>query len=443
MSTATSTGTNAAVNAALLDVHALRQSFPRADGGEHLVLDGVELSLTQGQIVGLLGRTGSGKSTLLRLIAGLAQPSGGTVTYLGERVTGPAPGIAMVFQSFALFPWLTVLENVQLGLEALGLPDAEIRKRALAAIDLIGLDGYESAFPRELSGGMRQRVGFARALVVHPNILLMDEPFSALDVLTAETLRTDFLELWGEGKLPIKGVVLVTHNIEEAVLMCDRILLFSTNPGRIISEITVDLKQPRNRLDPRFRDLVEKIYVAMTARTPTPIGISDRLPVATINTVLPRVSANLLAGLLETLAAAPYNGRADLPVLADELHLEVDELFPVADALQLLRLAEIEGGDIKLTDIGKQFAELGTDDRKRLFQRQLLAYVPLAAHIRHVLQERANHTAPKSRFFDELEDYMSAEDAELTLRAVIGWGRYAEVFAYDDDSGTFSLENPT
>jgi NitT/TauT family transport system ATP-binding protein len=443
MSTVTSTGTSTAVNAALLDVHALRQSFPRADGGEHLVLDGVELSLAQGQIVGLLGRTGSGKSTLLRLIAGLAQPSGGTVTYLGERVTGPAPGIAMVFQSFALFPWLTVLENVQLGLEALGLPDAEIRKRALAAIDLIGLDGYESAFPRELSGGMRQRVGFARALVVHPNILLMDEPFSALDVLTAETLRTDFLELWGEGKLPIKGVVLVTHNIEEAVLMCDRILLFSTNPGRIISEIAVDLKQPRNRLDPRFRELVEKIYVAMTARTPTPIGISDRLPVATINTVLPRVSANLLAGLLETLAAAPYNGRADLPVLADELHLEVDELFPVADALQLLRLAEIEGGDIKLTDIGKQFAELGTDDRKRLFQRQLLAYVPLAAHIRHVLQERANHTAPKSRFFDELEDYMSAEDAELTLRAVIGWGRYAEVFAYDDDSGTFSLENPT
>jgi NitT/TauT family transport system ATP-binding protein len=430
------------MSAALLDVHSLRQSFPRADGGEHLVLDGVELSLVQGQIVGLLGRTGSGKSTLLRLIAGLAQPSGGTVTYLGERVTGPAPGIAMVFQSFALFPWLTVLENVQLGLEALGLPDAEIRKRALAAIDLIGLDGYESAFPRELSGGMRQRVGFARALVVHPNILLMDEPFSALDVLTAETLRTDFLELWGEGKLPIKGVIIVTHNIEEAVLMCDRILLFSTNPGRIISEITVDLKQPRNRLDPRFRDLVEKIYVAMTALTPTPIGISDR-PVATINTVLPRVSANLLAGLVETLAAAPYNGRADLPVLADELHLEIDDLFPVSDALQLLRLAETEGGDIKLTDTGKQFAELGTDDRKRLFQRQLLSYVPLAAHIRDVLQGRANHTAPKSRFFDELEDQMSTEDAELTLRAVIGWGRYAEVFAYDDDSGTFSLENPT
>jgi NitT/TauT family transport system ATP-binding protein len=426
---------------ALLDIHALRQSFPRADGGEHLVLDGVELALTEGQIVGLLGRTGSGKSTLLRLIAGLAQPSGGSVTYLGNPVNGPAPGIAMVFQSFALFPWLTVLENVQLGLEALGLPEPEIRKRALAAIDLIGLDGYESAYPRELSGGMRQRVGFARALVVHPNILLMDEPFSALDVLTAETLRTDFLELWGEGKLPIKGVILVTHNIEEAVLMCDRILLFSTNPGRIISEIPVDLKQPRNRLDAQFHDLVEKIYVAMTARKQSPVAVADR--VATIDTMLPRVSANLLSGLIETLAVAPFNGKADLPVLADELHLELDELFPVSESLQMLHFAEIEGGDIKLTDVGKQFAEFGMDDRKKLFQRQLLAYVPLATHIRRVLQERANHSAPKSRFLDELEDHMSIDDAEHTLRAVTAWGRYAEIFAYDDDSGAFSLENPS
>ena len=434
------------MSAALLDIHNLRQSFPRADGGEHLVLDGVDLEVAQGQIVGLLGRTGSGKSTLLRLIAGLAQPSAGTVNYLGQPVNGPAPGIAMVFQSFALFPWLTVLENVQLGLEALGLPEVEIRKRALAAIDLIGLDGYESAYPRELSGGMRQRVGFARALVVHPNILLMDEPFSALDVLTAETLRTDFLDLWGEGKLPIKGVILVTHNIEEAVLMCDRILLFATNPGHIIREITVDLRQPRNRLDPQFRDLVEKIYVAMTAKGPAPTRagtVTERVSEITMNTILPRVSANLLSGLIETLAAPPYNGKADLPVIANELRLESDELFPVAEALQMLRLAEVEGGDIKLTDTGKQFAEMGMDDRKKLFQRQLLTYVPLAAHIRRVLQERTNHMAPKSRFFDELEDHMSTENAEHTLRAVTAWGRFAEVFAYDDDSGMFSLENPS
>jgi NitT/TauT family transport system ATP-binding protein len=428
------------MTAALLDIHELRQSFPRPDGGEHLVLEGVELKLEQGQIVGLLGRTGSGKSTLLRLIAGLAQPSGGSVTYLGQTVTGPAPGIAMVFQSFALFPWLTVLENVQLGLEALGLPEAEIRKRAIEAIDLIGLDGYESAYPRELSGGMRQRVGFARALVVHPNILLMDEPFSALDVLTAETLRTDFLELWGDGKLPIKGVILVTHNIEEAVLMCDRILLFSTNPGRIISEIPVDLAQPRNRLDPQFRDLVETIYVAMTARKPLQ---PDAVPPVTLNTVLPRVSANLLSGLMETLDGQPYGGTADLPVLADELHMEVDDLFPVAESLQMLHFAEVGGGDIKLTDVGKQFAQADMDDRKRLFQHQLLTHVPLAAHIRRVLAERANHSAPKSRFSDELEDHMSEEDAEHTLRAVTAWGRFAEVFAYDDDTGAFSLENPS
>jgi NitT/TauT family transport system ATP-binding protein len=348
----------------------------------------------------------------------------------------------MVFQSFALFPWLTVLENVELGLEALHVPDAEIRQRALAAIDLIGLDGYESAYPRELSGGMRQRVGFARALVVHPNILLMDEPFSALDVLTAENLRTDFLELWSDRRLPIKGVILVTHNIEEAVLMSDRILLFSRNPGHIIEEIKVDLPQPRNRLDLRFRELVERIYVAMTAR-PAVAPRTAPPPERGIDAVLPRVSANLVSGLIETVAGPPYNGKADLPLIASSLHMEVDDLFPVAETLQMLRFAEIEGGDIRLTDIGKQFADAAIDDRKRLFQRQLLTYVPLAAHIRRVLQDRANHVAPKSRFLDELEDHMITESAEHTLRAVVAWARYAEAFAYDDESETFSLENPS
>jgi NitT/TauT family transport system ATP-binding protein len=244
----------------------VRKAFPKTDGGELLVLEGVNLQLLEGQIVGLLGRSGSGKSTLLRLIAGLSRPSAGALTYLGQPIAGPATGIAMVFQSFALFPWLTVFENVALGLEAQRLPKAEIRTRALAAIDLIGLDGYESAYSRELSGGMRQRVGFARALVVQAKMLLMDEPFSALDVLTAETLRTDFLDLWSEGRMPIKSVLLVTHNIEEAVLRCDRILVFGSNPGRVLTEISVTLPQPRNRLDPAFRALVERIYVEMTAR---------------------------------------------------------------------------------------------------------------------------------------------------------------------------------
>src|SRR5580698_9131481 len=303
--------------AELLNVEHVRRTFPRGGGEELLVLDDVNLSLKEGEIVGLLGRSGSGKSTLLRLIAGLARPQGGSLTYLGNPIEGPADGIAMVFQSFALFPWLTVLENVQLGLEALALPPAEIRKRALEAIDLIGLDGYESAFPRELSGGMRQRVGFARALVVHPNVLLMDEPFSALDVLTAENLRTDLLELWSEGQLPIKGIILVTHNIEEAVLMCDRVLLFSTNPGRIVTEIKVPLRQPRDRQDPNFAALVDRIYVEMTARRTDRLAPKlDRIPGTGFGMILPEVPMGLISGLVEAVSAAPYNGKADLPDIA-------------------------------------------------------------------------------------------------------------------------------
>jgi NitT/TauT family transport system ATP-binding protein len=427
----------------LLEVHDVAKAFPKPDGeGELTVLQGVNLTVGEAEIVGLLGRSGSGKSTLLRLIAGLSEPSGGTLTYLGRPIEGPAPGIAMVFQSFAIFPWLTVYENVALGLEALRMPGPEIRRRSLQAIDLIGLDGFESAYPRELSGGMRQRVGFARALVVHPNLLLMDEPFSALDVLTAETLRTDFLDLWTEGRMPIKGVVLVTHNIEEAVLMCDRVLVFASNPGRILTEIRVTLPQPRNRLDPSFRALVERIYVEMTSRH-NDAHRNERFPGLGIGTVLPRVGSNLLAGLIETVAAAPFNGTADLPKLASDLQMEIDELFPVAETLQMMRFAEVAGGDIKLTEVGLAFAHAELDERKRIFARQLLNYVPLASHIRRVLDERPTHTARKSRFFDELEDYMNEEQAEQTLRTIISWGRYAETFAYDDENAAFSLENPS
>ena len=432
-------------NSPLLQCTDVRKAFPKPDGAELLVLEGMNLELREGQIVGLLGRSGSGKSTLLRLIAGLSEPTSGTLSYLGAPIAGPAAGIAMVFQSFALFPWLSVFENVALGLEAQRMPRAEIRKRSLAAIDLIGLDGFESAYPRELSGGMRQRVGFARALVVHPNILLMDEPFSALDVLTAETLRTDFLDLWGEGRMPIKGVVLVTHNIEEAVLMCDRILVFGSNPGRILSEIKVTLPQPRNRLDPSFRELVESIYVEMTTRPKGAAAGSrqERFPGLGIGSILPQVSTNLLSGLMEAVAAAPFNGTADLPKIASDLQMEIDELFPVAETLQMLRFAELEGGDLKLADDGLSFAHASVDERKRIFLRHLLSYVPLAAHIRRVLDERASHSARKSRFIDELEDFMSEEAADQTLRAVVRWARYAEAFAYDDENAMFSLENPT
>ena len=426
----------------LLEVHNVRRSFPRSGGEELLVLEDVNLTLKEGEIVGLLGRSGSGKSTLLRLIAGLAKPQGGSLSYMGTPIQGPVQGVAMVFQGFALFPWMTVLENVQLGLGALGLPPAEVRRRALAAIDLIGLDGYESAYPRELSGGMRQRVGFARAVVVHPNILLMDEPFSALDVLTAENLRTDLIELWANRKLPIKGILLVTHNIEEAVLMCDRALLFSSNPAKVSADIPIHLPQPRDRTSPQFEDYVDKIYVEMTARRVERMR-NQAAQGPSIAMALNHVSPNQISGLIEALAAPPYNGKADLPDIAYEQELEVDELFPVAEAMQLLRLADVEGGDIKLTHMGKRFADGEMNERKEIFSRALMDRVPLAAHIRKVLDERASHSAPKTRFLDELEDHMTEDAAEEALKTIVSWARFGELFSYDDDAALFSLENPT
>ena len=425
----------------LVDVQKVRHVYGKASK-ERLVLDDVTLQLNENEIIGLLGRSGSGKSTLLRSIAGLVVPTEGKVI-LPDRTPGKAMSVGMVFQSFALFPWLTVLENVEVGLEAQGVPAQQRRKRALAAIDLIGLDGFESAYPKELSGGMRQRVGMARALVIDPDVLLMDEPFSALDVLTAETLRTDLLDMWSEGRMPIKSILMVTHNIAEAVLMCDRILLFSSNPGRVISEIKVDLPQPRNRQDPIFQALVEEIYVLMTQDSDAGETRQGVFPGTGLGMVLPHVSTNALAGLIEAIHAPPYGMKADLPELAGALHYNADELFPIAEVLQLLRFAELKGGDIRLLPAANRYALADVDERKHLFAQHLLSFVPLVAHIRRVLDDRSTHTAPARRFRDQLEDFMSESDARQTLDSVTQWGRYAELFAYDELADQFSLDNPS
>ncbi len=427
----------------LVSVQNISHFFKRGVTGNLLVLDHVNLNLYNNEIIALLGRSGSGKSTLLRIISGLLTPSEGKVIIDGSPVAGPADGVAMVFQTFALFPWLTVLENVELGLEAQGIPQEERRKRALKAIDLIGLDGFETAYPKELSGGMRQRVGLARGLVVNPKVLLMDEPFSALDVLTAETLRTDLLDLWCEGRMPIRSILLVTHNLEEAVLMSDRILVLASNPGRIISEIKVNLPQPRNRVDPAFRALVDDIYARMTRKSTAAPAREGIFPGTGISMSLPEVSTNTLAGLLETLAEPPFNGKADLPLLAERAQMDVDELFHAAETLQLLRFAELAEGDLKLTDAGRRFVDAGVDERKAQFAQHLVAFVPLAAHIKHILDDRPSHRAPIIRFKDELEDAMPEEEAERTLHTVINWARYAELLAFDGESGMVSLDIPS
>ncbi|UYY76090.1 AAA-associated domain-containing protein [Sphingomonas sp. R1] len=404
------------------------------------VIDDVSLTLHEGEIVGLLGRSGSGKSTLLRSIAGLIQPDQGAVTFAPRE--DDSPDVAMVFQTFALFPWLTVQQNVELGLEARKVPAAERRARALAAIDLIGLDGFENAYPKEMSGGMRQRVGLARAIVVDPALLLLDEPFSALDVLTAETLRSDLLDLWSEGRMPIRSMLLVTHNIEEAVLMCDRILVFSSNPGRVAAEIEVKLPQPRDRLDPEFRAMVDAIYARMTERSAGQPHKDGLFPGTGIGMVLPQVSTNSLSGLIEEVDASPFDGSAAMAELADSLGLEIDQLFPMAETLQLLRFADLRGADLVLTAEARRYAQADVDQRKAMFGQALLTHVPLAQHIRRILDERGSHRASASRFRDELEDHMSPDFADETLKTVTLWGRFGELFAYDEDADVFSLEDP-
>ncbi|AMP88290.1 AAA-associated domain-containing protein [Legionella pneumophila] len=424
----------------IINIENLSKSFKKAPSQNLLVLEDVNFKLQEGEIVALLGKSGSGKSTLLRIIAGLIAPSSGTVTYRGKPVTRPVEGIAMVFQSFALMPWLTVLENVELGLEAQGISREERRHRAIEAIDIIGLDGFESAFPKELSGGMRQRVGFARALVINPDVLLMDEPFSALDVLTAENLKSDLLELWKEKKTNTNGILLVTHNIEEAATLADRIVIFGNDPGYIRAELPVTLPQPRDPESPEYLALVDKIYTLMTTGPKEKAKRAQRERQIGLGYRLPDVEPSELSGLIETMKS--FEERIDLPELADELMMNIDDLFPILETLEILGFAKVSAGDIQLSELGKQFSEADLQERKQLFAQRLLEKVPLARYIRRVLDEKAGHRVSEERFLSKLEDYLSEKEADRVLKTMIDWGRYAEIFAYDFNTGILSLENP-
>ncbi|HLB57708.1 MAG TPA: nitrate/sulfonate/bicarbonate ABC transporter ATP-binding protein [Gammaproteobacteria bacterium] len=426
----------------IIEVVGVEKSFRKGDRQELLVLHDINFRMYAGEIVAILGKSGSGKSTLLRILAGLVSPSVGTVSYRGKSVHGPARGISMVFQNFALLPWLTVLQNVELGLEALGIDREERRERALKAIDTIGLDGFESAFPKELSGGMRQRVGFARALVVNPDVLLMDEPFSALDVLTADNLKSDLLDLWETKKTGIHGIIFVTHNIEEAALLADRIIVFNSNPGSIRGELKVTLPHPRSELDPRFRNQVDRVYTLMTTQVQTETGGIEGHPPIDLGYRLPDASVAEITGLLETLNAPETDGKMDLPDVADTLMLNIDELFPLTELLEILQFAKVSKGDITITDAGKAFVEADILERKKMFLDHLKKYVPLARYIYDQLTRHPRHRALEENFLSLLEDYLTEKEATRVLRTVIEWGRYAELFAYDYNAGVLSLENP-
>jgi NitT/TauT family transport system ATP-binding protein len=427
----------------LIEVNHVTKTFESPDGSPLPVLEDVSLDLRDGEIVALLGRSGSGKSTLLRCIAGLIAPTSGEIRYRGQVLNGANPGVSMVFQSFALLPWLTVRQNVEIGLEALGVEPDERRQRAERAIDAIGLDGFESAYPKELSGGMRQRVGFARALVVEPDALLMDEPFSALDVLTAQNLRAELLRLWREKDFPTKAMLIVTHNIEEAVILADRIFVLGANPGRIRTEIDCAFPQPRHRHDDSFQALVDQIYTLMTGpdtRPPAHIWAApapgDGTPT---DTPLPAASVGGMSGLLEILVA--HGGDEDLPKLAHELTFEVDDLLPLVDAAQVLALAVVKDADISITDEGRTFVAADILESKRIFAKLARERAPLVRSICNALATTEDGTLGEGFFLDLLRRGFSEDEARGQLNIAIDWGRYGELFDFDANTGQLTLEH--
>jgi NitT/TauT family transport system ATP-binding protein len=418
----------------IIEARGIEKSFKQKDGSDIQVIAPVDLSLESGTIIALLGPSGSGKSTLLRILSGLAAPTAGEVLWHGKPLGACSPNVAIVFQSFALFPWLTVLENVESPLLARGMEHDERHRRALKALDSVGLKNFETAYPKELSGGMKQRVGFARALAVEPEVLFMDEPFSALDVLTAENLRGDLMELWLAKKIPTRSIFIVTHNIEEAVLLADRVIVLGRNPARIRADFRIALPQPRDRKSAAFFPYVDYIYKVMTKPelTLAPPSATAKQPTP----MLPHARPGGVAGLLELLM--DRGGEEDLYHVAETLLLEVDDLLPILDAATMLAFATAHEGDVKITPPGRTFAEADIPTRKRLF-REALTHVPLMQQIVTALENKSDHTMPVEFFRDLLDERLPAHDVEQQIETALNWGRYADIFTYDSASDRLRL----
>jgi NitT/TauT family transport system ATP-binding protein len=426
----------------IIEGRKIEKSYTQPDGREIQIIAPMDLAVESGIICALLGPSGSGKSTLLRILSGLTVPTSGTVLVHGEPLSGCTPNIGMVFQSFALFPWLTVMGNVEAPLAARGIEHAERHRRALQALSTVGLKGFENAYPKELSGGMKQRVGFARALVVEPEVLFMDEPFSALDVLTAESLRRELMELWMKDQMPTKSIFLVTHNIEEAVLLADRVVVLGTHPAKIRADFRISLPQPRDRKTAEFLIYVDYIYKVMT-QPELEVGPVTKLPVVRKPSfqVLPHATAGGMAGLLEFLN--DRGGREDMYHLAEELLMEVDDLFPIVDEAVLLGFAESTQGDVQITPAGKEFADADIGTRKKLFRDAVLSHVTLIQQIRNALERKSDRAVPMEFFRDVLDQHFSQEDVGLQLDTALNWGRYAEIFTYDSQTDRLLLHEGT
>jgi NitT/TauT family transport system ATP-binding protein len=428
----------------IIRAQAVEKFYPQPDGGRIEVIAPVDLDIEPGKIVALLGPSGCGKSTLLRILTGLSQPSSGEVLWHGKPIASQNAGVAIVFQSFALFPWLTVIDNVEAPLEARGVPAMERHKRALRILDTVGLDGFESAYPKELSGGMKQRVGFARALVVEPEVLFMDEPFSALDVLTAENLRNELLELWISKKMPTSAIFIVTHNIEEAILLADRVIVLGRNPARVRADFAVELPQLRDRKAPRFVELVDYVYKIMTQpelelAVPEAQAAAQKRARAKYQ-MLPHARVGGVAGLLELLQ--DRGGREDLYRLAEDLIMDAEDLLPIVEASVLLGFATLKEGDVEITPDGSRFAEADILSRKTLFRHAALAHVTILQQIDSILHAKTDHSISEEFFYDILDEHFTQDEVERQFDTAMNWGRYAEIFDFDRESHRLVLAEP-
>ena len=422
----------------LLELKGITQKYGRGER-RFTAVENVNLTIDEGEFVALLGPSGCGKSTLLRIITGLNRAVEGQVLYRGRVLEGVNPHATIVFQTFALFPWLTVQNNVEVALKARGVPEDERARRAVDLLDMVGLDGFETAFPRELSGGMRQKVGFARAMAVEPELLCLDEAFSALDVLSAEALRGELLELWLSGSMPTKAILMVTHNIEEAVFMADRVIVMDKQPGRVIADRKITLPHPRQRKSPEFLEVLDRVYATLAGQTqPEHIELGSAPGEAGRTRALPHVSVGELAGLLEFLDDMP-NDRIDVYRLEQELGLGTSAVLGLTEAAELLGFATIAKGDITLTPLGETFAEASILARKEIFATRIRR-LPMFKWLLAMLAAANKTQLHRDVIRLALELEFSPEDAAEQVDLAIHWGRYAELLAYDDSTETIYQE---
>ena len=422
----------------LMELKNIYQTFKLDSGRKIKVLQDINLTLNRDEVLVLLGPSGSGKSTCIRILAGLLEPSQGEVFLNGHVLDETNQDVALVFQNFALLPWLNVADNVALGIKPLKLSPEEVRVRVKHAIDLVGLEGFEEAYPKELSGGMKQRVGFARALVMERPILFLDEPFSALDVLTAETLRKEVLNLWTTKKTSTQSIILITHNISEAVCMGSRFLVLGSNPGQIRYSIKNDLPYPRDEKTAAFKSLVESIHDVLTeAIIPdTPDWVPPAFAAITIES-LPNVSLTEVVGFLELLSQE--GGRADIFALAQKLMKDSLNILMMAKAAELLDFVDTPKNQIVLTDLGRNFIRADINRRKQLIHERMMQ-LKVTQMFYQKLVNSEGLSIPKEEAIQSIHEWLPNENPEEVFDTLVQWGRFGELFGYNDDSQSVYID---